>query len=127
MEMQHYSEHYSGPVPPPAMLERYDYLVPGSAKKIIDTAMGQTVHRQAQESKVISGSEARADRGQILGALILLAGIGCGLVIALAASPVVGGTVIGGVVASGALVYVVGGRPPKEEPPPPPPADSNEG
>ncbi len=117
VEVYSHEESYQGPVPPPDMLRDYDYIVPGAARMIIDTAVSQTAHRQAQEAKVISGSERRADRGQHYGLALLLIGMIFGLAIALAVSPLVGAGVITAALASGAVVYVVGGRPPKEEPP----------
>lgn len=113
----HEQTTYQGPVPPPDMLREYDYLAPGAAAKIIDTAMGQTAHRQLQESRVITGSERRADRGQLIGALLLVVAMSFGLTIALVVNAVVGGSVISATVVGGALVYIIGGRPPKEDPP----------
>jgi uncharacterized membrane protein len=48
---------YSGPLPPPAVLQRYDQVVPGAAERILRMAEGQSKHRQALESVVVrSGS-----------------------------------------------------------------------
>ncbi len=38
---------YSGPIPPPAMLEEYNRIVPGSADRILRMAEDQTTHRHA--------------------------------------------------------------------------------
>jgi len=48
---------YSGPLPPPAVLQRYDQVVPGAAERILRMAEDQSRHRQALESVVVrSGS-----------------------------------------------------------------------
>lgn len=47
---------YSGPLPIPAHLEKYEKIVPGAAKIIIDMAKSQSEHRQKAEMKMVEGS-----------------------------------------------------------------------
>lgn len=42
---------YSGPIPPPESLEKYDKVVPGSAQTIIDMAVKEQEHRHDIEGK----------------------------------------------------------------------------
>jgi len=40
---------FSGPIPPPQFLEKYNEIVPGSAEIIINMAKDQSEHRQSLE------------------------------------------------------------------------------
>lgn len=42
---------YKGPVPPPAMLEQFEAIVPGAAKQIMDDAHAEHEHRRAMQTK----------------------------------------------------------------------------
>src|SRR5665647_108026 len=75
---------WSGPLPPPEALEHFNRVVPGCAEKIVDAFVQQSAHRRSLESMVVSGSEARANRGQwLIYSLLLLVvvggSVGCGL------------------------------------------------
>lgn len=43
-------EMYSGPIPHPQILAQFDALAPGSAKKIINNGVGESVHRRRLEN-----------------------------------------------------------------------------
>ncbi|ANK37544.1 hypothetical protein AOB58_742 [Staphylococcus sp. AntiMn-1] len=47
-------EMYNGPIPHPKILEGYDKLDPGSAKRIIDNGIGESDHRRKMEAKTIN-------------------------------------------------------------------------
>lgn len=73
-------ETYSGPLPPPEILERYDIVVPGMAQALLDGYVAQGDHRREVEKKVVEQQLQQANRGQWmafgLGALAIgLAGI----------------------------------------------------
>jgi hypothetical protein len=116
MEFRH--ESYSAPWPPAAEVERLNAQDPRAARIIFDNFDEQGRNRRDLEQKIVTGSERRADRGQLIGAAFFFFVVLCGLIIALAADPVAGAGVIGAAVASGAIIYVVGGRPPKPDTPP---------
>lgn len=44
------SETYSGPLPPPEALARYDQIVPGAAERILCMAENEMKHRHENES-----------------------------------------------------------------------------
>jgi uncharacterized membrane protein len=48
------AEVFSGPLPPPTLLDQYNKIVPGSAKTIIEMAEGQSKHRQELEKWALS-------------------------------------------------------------------------
>ena len=45
---------FQGPLPPPAILEHYDRIVPGAAARILVMAENQSKHRQVLERRVIN-------------------------------------------------------------------------
>jgi uncharacterized membrane protein len=66
---------YSGPLPSPEMMERYEAVVPGSAERIITQFEEQGRHRRTLEKVVVTGNERRANRGQISATVIVIFGI----------------------------------------------------
>lgn len=42
---------FTGPIPPPAILEQYDRLVPGAAERILQMAEAESRHRQVLEKQ----------------------------------------------------------------------------
>ena len=61
------SELYSGPIPPPEALARYEEIQPGAADRILKMAEKQQEHRMALETKAIGGQVDQSKRGQIFG------------------------------------------------------------
>ncbi|MCK9582157.1 MAG: DUF2335 domain-containing protein [Endomicrobiales bacterium] len=68
-------QHYSGPLPPPAMLERYNQIVPGAAERILKMAESQSAHRQNLEKTVIKFDTRNSTLGVICALLIALGGL----------------------------------------------------
>lgn len=62
MTMQR-EEHFSGPIPPPAILKGYESICPGAAHRIIRMAEKQELHRHTQENNVISSKISNEKRG----------------------------------------------------------------
>lgn len=71
--------HYSGPIPPPSALAKYEEIMPGSADRILRMAEIQAEHRQSLESTVIDSDVWTEKAGLVaastLGALILIGSI----------------------------------------------------
>ena len=57
---------FSGPLPPPELLARYDEIVPGMADRLMTTFEKQADHRMKLEMTVISGDTRRAWWGLVL-------------------------------------------------------------
>lgn len=72
--VQAIKEEFSGPIPPPDIIEKYERIIPGSADRIMTMAEKQAAHRQAMEKKMIE-SESRDGLLGIIFAFLL--GIGC--------------------------------------------------
>lgn len=51
-------QHYSGPLPPPQALERYNDIIPNGADRIMVMAEKQGAHRQELEKKAL-GTDSR--------------------------------------------------------------------
>lgn len=65
------SEMFSGPIPPPESLARYEQIQPGSADRILKMAEKQQEHRMCLESKVIGSQVEQSKRGQLFGFIIV--------------------------------------------------------
>jgi uncharacterized membrane protein len=49
-------QSFHGPIPPPALLEHYDKIIPGAAERILAMAESETVHRHQQETLAIEAN-----------------------------------------------------------------------
>jgi uncharacterized membrane protein len=57
---------FVGPIPPPEYLERYDRIVPGTAKIIIDAFDRESRHRQDLEKSAQNANIAAQQKQQII-------------------------------------------------------------
>jgi len=85
---------FSGPIPPPSILEAYEKLAAGSADRLIRMAEEEAVHRRSLESQALDSDiqDREAGRkearfGQVCGLAIGLAAIGCGTYAAVNGAP----------------------------------------
>lgn len=106
---QSVTSQFSGPMPPPEYLARYEQICPGSADRMLAMAEKEADHRRTTETTIVAAqiehhnkqfSEAR--RGQICAVIITLAGLGAGLYAAIQGHEITGGVLgvggIGGIV-----------------------------
>lgn len=87
------SQTYSGPIPPPDLLRKYDEVVPGAARSILDSWVRQCDHRIRLESRVVTSDILRS-----------WAGLACGFVVALVALVGGGYLIVSGHEISGAVL-----------------------
>jgi len=66
-------EMFSGPMPHPDILARYDEIVPGAAERILVMAENQAKHRQEIEKLVVQSKVNDSKRGLNYGFIISLA------------------------------------------------------
>ncbi len=97
------TQSFSGPLPPPEILKKFDEVVPGAAERIIKMAEEQSAHRKELERKVIESDISRSKWGQILGFIIAVVGLAVSAFIA-----IYGNAYAGGVIGVGTLVSLVG-------------------
>lgn len=104
------SQSFSGPLPPPEILGRYEEVVPGSAERIIKMAEGQFSHRTELERKVIDSDIQITKNGQRFGFLIALAGLIVAAVVSIYGKQWAGSVIGGGTLATLVGVFVYGSR-----------------
>jgi uncharacterized membrane protein len=66
---------FSGPLPPPEILEHYEKICPGAADRIITMSESQSEHRKGLEKSVITSDISRANKGLIFGFIVGLVGL----------------------------------------------------
>jgi uncharacterized membrane protein len=101
-------EAYSGPLPPPEILARFDAVVPGAAERILKMAEEQAAHRKDLERKLVESDIERSKWGQALGFLIAIAGLAASAAIAIYGSAVAGSILGVGTLASLVGVFMYG-------------------
>jgi uncharacterized membrane protein len=99
---------YSGPIPDPGSLDRYNQIVPGAAERIISMAESEAKHRHTIETMAIASDVDQRKRGQwfgfVIGTIALLASIYAIFKGQEKAAMVIGGTTVVGLVS----VFVLG-------------------
>lgn len=106
---------FSGPLPPPEVLERYDKIVPGSARRLLAMAEKQAEHRQSVERKIVQSDVTNSRIGLVFGLLIGLGGLTAATIISLFGNPATGGVIGFATIASMVVSFVYGSRVRKEE------------
>ena len=102
------AESFSGPLPPPQILEKYNQIVPGAADRIIAMAESQSKHRQELETKAIESDIKNSRLGLHYGLIIGLATVAGGA-FCIYSGYEIGGTVLGGTGLTGLVsVFVYG-------------------
>lgn len=69
------SSSFSGPIPPPALLEKYNEIIPNGAERILAMAEKQSTHREYLEKRVVDGNVSNQTRGSYFGFIISLVAI----------------------------------------------------
>ena len=76
--VSHSKMTYSGPLPRPQHLERYEDVCPGAADRIIAMAENQSRHRQEIEKDAVNTSGRNSTLGVCFGGAVALFAIWCG-------------------------------------------------
>lgn len=104
------TESFSGPIPPPTILEKYNLVVPDAANRIIRMAEEQAQHRRTLESKAIGIESRNSFFGLIAGFIIGMSGI-VGGAIAIVGGHEVSGTLYGSAALTSLVsVFVYGSK-----------------
>lgn len=80
----------NGPLPPPAELEKYEILYPGATKLLFDNFINQSNHRIELETFAIQEDAKRADRGQIIAAILCMMVLAPSVVLLFLGKPLIG-------------------------------------
>jgi uncharacterized membrane protein len=67
--------HFSGPLPPPEALARYNEVIPGGAERILAMAERQSAHREALESKVVNANASSQKMGSTYAFILSLVAV----------------------------------------------------
>jgi uncharacterized membrane protein len=70
---------YSGPLPPPEVLARFEELYPGAAKLIIDDFLDESIHRRESERKLLPSILFRQTLGAVSASLLGIVGLSGGI------------------------------------------------
>ena len=103
---QQYS--FSGPLPPPEILEKYNQAMPGLAERIISMAEQQGRHRQEIEKTVINSNAFVQKVGPFLGFIVAMTAVIGGIVLILKGKDGYGLAAIITALASLAGVFIYG-------------------
>src|SRR3989344_8200747 len=114
-QTQTQTQMFSGPLPPPEALKKFDEVVPGAAERIIKMAEEQSAHRKELEKKVIDSDIARSKWGQVLGFVIAIAGLAVSAIIVVYGNAIAGGIIGVGTLASLVGVFMYGSKTRSEE------------
>ncbi len=101
---------YSGPIPPPEAIARYNEIIPDGANRIMTMAEKQQSHRIAIEEKAIRSNIIESRLGQIFGFIIALICLSLGTYLTLNNHPKVGGVLLSATIVSLTTLFVVGKR-----------------
>ena len=115
MRVTEVSQSFSGPLPPPEILRKFDEVVPGAAERIIKMAEDQSIHRKELEKKVVDSDITRSKWGQILGFVIAIAGLAVSAIIVVYGNAIAGGIIGVGTLASLVGVFMYGSKTRSEE------------
>jgi uncharacterized membrane protein len=70
---------FSGPLPPPEILARYNDVVPNGAERILRMAEKQSAHRESLEAQVVSGNLSSQKLGSTYAFILSLVAIAGGI------------------------------------------------
>ena len=95
---------FEGPLPPPAILELFERVVPGAASRILAFTDDELRHRRSVELTIVSANTRALGRGQWFGFLGLMAGMGLGAWLVRAGYELIGfGSILAPLVAAATL------------------------
>ena len=101
---------FSGPLPPPVLLEKYEQICPGAADRILKQWETQTEHRQGLENRAVDSNIANSRRGQVFAFILALVTLGIAVWLITIGRSTQGLAVIIGEITTLALVFITGRR-----------------
>jgi uncharacterized membrane protein len=109
------SYSFSGPLPPPELLAKYNDVIPNGAERIMAMAEEQAHHRQALEKIVVGGNVQSETRGQWMGLVICLVVVLGGILLIHEGRQLVGGGIVGADLVALVGVFVYGKKVQRQE------------
>jgi uncharacterized membrane protein len=74
----HQSVSFSGPLPHPSLLAKYNEVIPNGAERIMAMAERQSAHREALETLVITGNVKAQARGTVFAFIVCIIALSAG-------------------------------------------------
>jgi uncharacterized membrane protein len=99
---------FSGPLPPPALLEKYNEIIPNGAERIMAMAERQSAHREHLETIVTEGNVKSQQRGTNYAFILCLVAMIGGFVLLFLGRSVDGWVSILGSLGAVASVFIYG-------------------
>jgi uncharacterized membrane protein len=99
---------FSGPLPPPEVLAKYNQALPGAAERILAMAEAQSKHRQSVETNVVNSNVFVQKVGPFLGFIVAMTAVVGGIFLVLKGKDGYGLAAIIGALASLAGVFIYG-------------------
>ena len=108
LQIQASQTQFTGPIPPPEVLIKYNEALPTAAERIVAMAESQLKHRQELEKQVIESGCRAQQRGPIYGLIVCLAAIGGGVYLIHSGQSVAGLVSIIGAIGGVTIVFITG-------------------
>lgn len=99
-------ESFSGPIPHPELLQKYEIVQPGFAERIVSMAERQLDHRIKCEGEFVRGSVAESKRGQNYGLIVSLLFLSASVFLGYSGHDWLAGVLGGGTLISLVTVFV---------------------
>jgi uncharacterized membrane protein len=106
---------YSGPLPPPQELQKYNEILPGAADRIMTMAEEQARHRRSLENVVIGSDTRNAKLGLWFGLVTSMTAIITGTITIINGFIIPGTFISGGTIISLAVIFVYGSQKRRKE------------
>jgi len=106
---------YSGPLPHPDILAKYEQLDPGRAARILDWIESQSNHRMQLENQVVRSDGKRPWCGLFFGFVVAIFTVGAGAYVAVQGHPTAGATIATTVVVGLVGTFIYGSESRKHE------------
>lgn len=104
---QEIHSEFSGPLPHPDILARYEDILPGAATRIFEMAEQQAFHRRDMEKKSLNLTGRDALLGIVLGFILALSGIIGGILIIAFNPSSVGALLSGSAISGSSLLGII--------------------
>ncbi len=106
---------FSGPIPPPEALEKYNRVLPTAAERIMAMAESQSAHRQKMETRVIESVIRRSYLGLTFGFILGLLVVTAGIVLIYLGRPIEGSVVSGSTIVGLVSTFIYGTKTRREQ------------
>ena len=104
------AEAFSGPLPHPDLLARYNDAVPNGAERIMVMTEKQSEHRRGMEDRVIDAGIRRANWGLAAAFVVAMSGLGVAALLILAEQYIAAAAVVGADLAAIVGTFIYGTR-----------------